>query len=64
MFSCFVLGKHTLNWLQASKLDEERERERARKQGHLGWVRSGAVYVHENCFINIFRDDDVNLMAM
>jgi len=28
MFSCFVLGKHTLNWLQASKLDEERERER------------------------------------
>ena len=40
------------------------KRETARKQGPLGWVRSGAFYVFEDCFINIFRDGVVNLMVM
>ena len=66
MFSCLVSSKCAMNWLQASRPDEERERgkEGARKQGHLRWVHSSAAYAYDGCFISTFRDGYVNLMMM
>jgi len=62
MFSCFVLDKCTVSWLQVSEPDEERES--VRRQGYLRWVRIGAVYVYEDCVTKSFRDADVNNMII